>query len=65
MKLAYADAKAYVADPPFSSIPVRELLSAEFAALRAKLIDPDHANCTVAPAGLSGSDTTYLSVIDR
>ena len=30
-----------------------------------ELIDPAHANCTVAPGALSPSDTTYLSVIDR
>jgi gamma-glutamyltranspeptidase/glutathione hydrolase len=65
MKLAYADIKAYDGDPRFSTIPVGELLSKTFAAKRAKLIDPVHANCTVAPGALSGSDTTYLSVIDH
>jgi gamma-glutamyltranspeptidase/glutathione hydrolase len=65
MKLAYADIEAYDGDPRFSTIPVRELLSKSFAAKRAKLIDPAHASCTVAPGALSGSDTTYLSVIDR
>jgi gamma-glutamyltranspeptidase / glutathione hydrolase len=65
MKLAYADVKAYNGDPRFSTIPVAQLLSKEFAAKRARLIDPAHANCEVAPGALSGSDTTYLSVIDR
>jgi gamma-glutamyltranspeptidase/glutathione hydrolase len=65
MKLAYADIKAYDGDPRFSKIPAAELLSKNFAEKRAKLIDPAHANCTVAPGALSGSDTTYLSVIDR
>ncbi len=65
MKLAYADVKAYNGDPRFSTIPVSQLLSKDFAAKRAKLIDPARANCEVAPAALSGSDTTYLSVIDR
>lgn len=65
MKLAYADIKAYNGDPRFAKIPVKELLSKEFASKRAKLIDPARANCTVAPGALSGSDTTYLSVIDR
>ena len=32
---------------------------------RAKLIDPAHANCTVAPGALHTSDTTYLTVVDR
>lgn len=65
MKLAYADVKAYDGDPGFSVIPVGELLSKKFAAQRASFIDPAKANCTVAPAALSHSDTTYLSVVDR
>ena len=65
MKLAYADVKAYDGDPRFSKIPVDELLSKERAAKRAKLIDPEHANCTVAPGALGTSDTTYFSVVDR
>jgi gamma-glutamyltranspeptidase/glutathione hydrolase len=65
MKLAYADVKAYDGDPRFSTIPVQQLLSKEFAAKRARLIDPAKANCAVAPGALAGSDTTYLSVVDR
>jgi gamma-glutamyltranspeptidase/glutathione hydrolase len=65
MKLAYADVKAYDGDPKFSSIPVKELLSQQFAARRAATIDPAKANCTVAPGALHVSDTTYLSVVDR
>jgi gamma-glutamyltranspeptidase / glutathione hydrolase len=65
MKLAYADVKSYDGDPRFSTIPVKQLLSKEFAAKRARLIDPARANCAVAPGALAGSDTTYLSVVDR
>jgi gamma-glutamyltranspeptidase / glutathione hydrolase len=65
MKLAYADITHYNGDPRFSSIPVRELLSPEFAASRAKLMDPNRANCNVPPGALHGSDTTYLSVVDK
>ncbi len=65
MKLAYADVKAYDGDPRFGKIPVTELLSQEFAARRAKLIDATKANCDVAPGALGGSDTTYLSVVDK
>ena len=60
MKLAYADVKAYDGDPRFGKIPVEQLLSKEFAAKRAALIDPAKANCTVAPGALGASDTTYL-----
>jgi gamma-glutamyltranspeptidase/glutathione hydrolase len=65
MKLAYADVKAYDGDPRFGNIPVKHLLSKEYAAKRASLIDSAKANCTVAPGALAGSDTTYLSVVDR
>ena len=65
MKLAYADVTRYDGDPRFSTIPVTELLSNEFASSRAKLIDPSHANCEVSPGALHGSDTTYLSVVDK
>jgi gamma-glutamyltranspeptidase / glutathione hydrolase len=65
MKLAYADITHYNGDPKFSSIPVRELLSPEFAAGRARLIDPNRANCNVPPGALQGGDTTYLSVVDK
>jgi gamma-glutamyltranspeptidase / glutathione hydrolase len=65
MKLAYADVKAYDGDPRFGAIPVSQLISENFAEKRAKLIDPARANCDVAPGALTGSDTTYLTVIDR
>jgi len=42
------------------------LLSKDRATERAKLIDPDRANCEVATGTLPGAgDTTYLSVVDR
>ncbi len=65
MKLAYADVKAYDGDPRFGKIPVEQLLSKDYAAKRAALIDPARANCTVAPGALGTSDTTYFSVVDR
>jgi gamma-glutamyltranspeptidase / glutathione hydrolase len=65
MKLSYADVEAYDGDPRFATIPVAQLLSKDYAAKRAALIDPNKANCTVAPGALRASDTIYLSVIDR
>ena len=65
-KLAYADLVKYVGDPRGQTLPVTTLLSKDRAAERAKLIDPDHANCEVATGTLPGAgDTTYLSVVDR
>ncbi len=63
-KLAYADLYRYVADPRFSSVPVEQLLSKEYAARRRALIDPHHAAPDVAPGLPVGSDTTYFTVID-
>ena len=65
MKLAYADLGRYNADPRFAKIPVKGMLSKEYARERAKLIDPAKANCEVAAGMPPFSDTTYLSVVDR
>src|SRR5216684_6387009 len=65
-KLAYADLVKYVGDPRRQKLPVATMLSKAWAAQRAKLIDPDHANCEPAAGEMPpGSDTTYLSVVDR
>jgi gamma-glutamyltranspeptidase / glutathione hydrolase len=65
-KLAYADLVKYIGDPRKQKLPVATLLSKEWAAQRAKLIDPDHADCAPAAGEIPvGSDTTYLSVVDR
>jgi gamma-glutamyltranspeptidase/glutathione hydrolase len=65
MKLAYADLARYNGDPRFAKIPVKGILSKEYAQERAKLIDPAKANCNVAAGAPPFSDTTYLSVVDR
>ena len=65
MKLAYADLGKYNADPRFAKIPVKGILSKEYARERAKLIDHGKANCDVAAGAPPFSDTTYLSVVDR
>jgi gamma-glutamyltranspeptidase / glutathione hydrolase len=67
-KLAYADMYRYVADQKFSPVPVEGMLSKEYAAQRAKLIDMARANCSVSPgepAFPNAGDTTYLTVVDR
>ena len=64
MKLAYADLERYNADPRFAKVPVKGLLSKDYAKERTKLIDPAKANCAV-PYATPASDTTYLSVVDR
>jgi gamma-glutamyltranspeptidase / glutathione hydrolase len=65
-KLAYADMAKYVADPRGQKIPVATLLSKEWAKQRTQLIDSERAKCDVGAGELpGGSDTTYLSVVDR
>jgi gamma-glutamyltranspeptidase / glutathione hydrolase len=65
MKLAYADLERYNGDPRFAKVPVKGILSKDYARERASLIDPGKANCTVDPGKPPFSDTTYLSVVDR
>jgi gamma-glutamyltranspeptidase/glutathione hydrolase len=65
MKLAYADVHRYNADPRHYDTPVNRLLSKEYALTRAKLINPDKANCEVPAGDLTASDTTYLTIVDR
>jgi gamma-glutamyltranspeptidase len=65
-KLAFADREKYLADPDFASIPLEGLLSKEYAAERAGLIDPSRAN----PDPLAGrpevrEETTCFCVVDR
>ena len=65
MKLAYADLARYNADPRFAKIPVKGLLSKEYARQCAKLINLGKANCDVVAGVPPFSDTTYFSVVDR
>lgn len=52
LKLAFADRNKYVADPKFTpNIPMKEMLSKDYAAKRRALIDPDKAIVGEAPFG--------------
>jgi gamma-glutamyltranspeptidase/glutathione hydrolase len=66
MRLAFADARWYVADPRFSSVPVEQLISNDYASERRKLIDRSRASIDPrhgTPVVSSG--TVYLSVVDK
>jgi len=66
-KLAYADMLQYVGDPDFAHVPVKEILSKTHAAARARLINPNEANCQPEPSLTfeAGPDTTYLCAVDK
>ena len=49
MKLALADRDRYYGDPNFVKIPMAELLSKDYAALRRPLIDQQHASLAQMP----------------
>ncbi|MCZ7546916.1 MAG: gamma-glutamyltransferase [Anaerolineae bacterium] len=65
MRLAFADARHYVADPAFSPAPVDFLLSRAYADQRRALVSPARAMAPPAfGAPLPGSDTVYLTAVD-
>jgi gamma-glutamyltranspeptidase/glutathione hydrolase len=65
MRLAFADARHYVADMATDPAPLEWLLSAEYAEQRRAMISPTQA---MQPPSFgtpsAGSDTVYLSVVD-
>jgi gamma-glutamyltranspeptidase/glutathione hydrolase len=65
-KLAYADRARYYADMEFSKVPVEELLSKDYAAERASLIDMRRAAKSVDPGNpmIDHGDTTFLVTAD-
>jgi len=65
MRLAFADAAWYVADPRFSVVPLDGLLSKTYAAERRPLIDPARATADVRRGSpVAGSGTVYFCAVD-
>jgi gamma-glutamyltranspeptidase/glutathione hydrolase len=73
VRLAFADALAFVADPSATAVPVAGLLSAEYLAARRAQIDRSRALPRVdpgAPGGVrlrppaGGTDTVYFCAVD-
>lgn len=79
-KLAFADREAYYADPEFVDVPLNQLFSEPYAALRRALIDPERASIELRPgdpramraqlgaairARPWGAGTTHVDAADR
>jgi gamma-glutamyltranspeptidase/glutathione hydrolase len=64
VKVAFADAFAYVGDPRLADVPIERLIDKAYAAERRKSIDPARATSTPVPGKPQGG-TVYLSVIDK
>ena len=66
VKLAFADANRYLADPDFVDIPLKELLAKPYAEQRRQLIDMNQAQQEVdAGTPSTNGDTVYLAVTDK
>jgi gamma-glutamyltranspeptidase/glutathione hydrolase len=65
-KLAYEDRAKYYADMDFAKVPVKWLISKEYAAQRRKLISMDTASAsfTAGDSLLANGETVYLTVAD-
>ena len=65
IKLAFADAHAYIADPRHAEIPLAGLLGDSYSRQRQALIEPGSALQPVAGTPAQHGDTVYLTVSDR
>src|SRR5262245_8108586 len=54
LKLVFADRERYYGDPEFVDVPMRALLSPEYAEARRRLIDPEKAHAGMPAAGDPG-----------
>ncbi|MDH7499637.1 MAG: gamma-glutamyltransferase family protein, partial [candidate division NC10 bacterium] len=64
-KLAFADRDAFITDPDFAEIPVKGLLSKEYARRRMGEIDRNRANPRAREGVPLAGDTIYLCAADR
>ncbi len=64
-KLAMADRDTYFADPHFSDVPVKELLSPGYAAARRGLIDREHASRQLLPGDPRQAKPLLKNVADK
>ena len=63
-KIAFADRAKYYADMDFNEIPVKYLISKEYADIRRKDINSENSASTVSPGNIENGDTIYLTTAD-
>ena len=64
-KLAYEDRAKFYSDPDFNDIPVKKLISKEYARERSALIDMDRAARDFPAGDFGNGETIYLTVADK
>ena len=64
-KLVFEDRAKYYADTSFANVPVKELISKEYALERSKLLNLKKASKTYNPGNIESGDTIYLTVADK
>ena len=65
MRLSFADALRYIADPRRALVPTGELLSKSYAEKRRLNVQGDRALTHIPPGNvIAGSDTVYVSCVD-
>lgn len=68
LRISFADASWYIADPNVTKVPAAEMISQEYLAKRAKLFDPTKCNPGIYDRGSPAhnhSDTVYFAVADK
>jgi gamma-glutamyltranspeptidase/glutathione hydrolase len=66
-RLAFEDLARWYADPAFTNVPMKDLLSDRYADARRRLISLEHANPNIGPGDprLGQGDTTYFCTADK
>ncbi|MGQ1910167.1 gamma-glutamyltransferase [Marinifilum sp. RC60d5] len=64
-KLAFEDRAKFYGDPDFSDIPIRQLVSNEYAQKRNQLINPNQASKKYDAGELEQGNTIYMTVADK
>lgn len=67
LRIAFADASWWVADPDVEKVPTQQLISRSYLAERAKLFDPKKASDTLGHGSPAHNhcDTVYFAVTDK